>query len=416
MANKKAYDVFVSYRREGGLDFARSIVYYLRIEGFQCFFDQRELRTGPFNQQIFEAIDNSKYFLSVLTKAALDRCVNGDDWVRQEIEHALKQGIKIVPVYVHGEELTFPESLPDSLKVLKTMQASPIDRDQYFEETLLKMVKDQMSDFRDMTNRQHRKAQQQVERLFLKKATRFKRDDDKIDDVERGELKRLASACGISRNRLEELVEKVEAAAARRAARIRWIKSHPRTVASFGLACLLLLGLLLAWLWAMIPSSGEEPDLSAAGQFETSTLAAGSRSKKKSVTRDIKAAAKELAGLDESFRRDAENDFCNSLAYGGAFDTTRFDRIGKRIAEEYMAAAAEGKKLSALGMRSDELVKSRPDLVIKFADIRIRVESEMRELIRSNRHEEALKYYNSAKEAFDRLHMRYLDRPSFSGN
>ncbi len=416
MTKKKAYDVFISYRREGGLDFARSIAYYLRIEGFQCFFDQRELKTGQFNQQIYEAIDNSKYFLSVLTKGALERCSNPDDWVRKEIEHAIEKGIQIVPVAVRDEKLTFPESLPKSLSTLKTTQASFIDRQTDFEESILKMVREQLKGLSGMTTRQHKKTRREAEAVFLKKADRFKRNDGVINDDEFMELERLASACGINRNRLEELVEKVEAAAARRAAMLKWIKCHPKIVASFGLAGLLLLGLLVAWLWAMIPSSREESALSAAGQFGSSALTADSRSKKKNATRDINAAAEELARLDESCRRDAENDFRSSLLYDVVSDTSGFDQVGKRIAEEYMAAAAEGKKLSALGMRSEELVKSRPDLVIKFADIRIRVVSEMQELIRGNRHEEALKYYNSAKEAFDRLHMRYLDRPSFSGS
>ena len=33
----KTYDVFISYRRDGGLDLARSIAYWFRAHGFKCF-------------------------------------------------------------------------------------------------------------------------------------------------------------------------------------------------------------------------------------------------------------------------------------------------------------------------------------------------------------------------------------------
>jgi hypothetical protein len=417
MSKKKAYDIFISYRREGGLDFARSIAYYLRIEGFQCFFDQRELKTGQFNQQIFEAIDNSKYFISVLTQGALDRCANTDDWVRKEIEHAIHKNVPIVPVAVRGEKLTFPETLPDSLLILKTTQASFIDRETDFEETIVKMVREQLRNLCDRSTRQHRKARRQAEKVFLKKASRFKGNDGVIDEQERLELERLASACGISRNRLEELVERVEAAAARRAKILNWAKRHILILALAGVAAVTILGLLLLGVSSRTSRVKGSQRVVAVGESEKDVLDVidDSQRGKKDVTRSIESAAAELAMLDISRRNTAERDFRNSLRNNvRAGEMSRVDQIGQRIIDEYKAAAEEGRKLAALGMQSHELIKSRPDLVMKFVDIRTRVESDMKELIKCNRHEEALNYYNSARNVFQWLCMDTLERPSFS--
>lgn len=411
MAKKKSYDVFISYRREGGLDFARSIAYYLRIEGYQCFFDQRELKTGQFNEQIYEAIDNSKHFLSVLTPGALERCANKEDWVRKEIEYAIKKGVHVVPVAVRGEKLQFPENLPDSLAKLKTAQATFIDRETIFEDSIMAMLRDQMKDLTEMTSRQHRKVKSQTEKVFRKKAARFKGNDGLIDDQERAELERLASASGINRNRLEELIEEVETAAARRAEVMAWMKRHPRVVAGIGLAVAILAIWLVVGIWTRLFPSEKNDN----GERVLTSSSERANGRSKDVTRDIKAAAAELEKLDASHRSDAESDFQRSLRDDGSVFVAT-DDIGKRIAKEYKAAIAEGRKLAALGMSSYELTKSRPDLVMRFADIRIRVEADMRELIKSNRHEDALNYYNSAKEAFRALNMSTLSRPSFSND
>ena len=418
MATKKAYDVFISYRREGGLDFARSIAYYLRIEGFQCFFDQRELKTGQFNQQIYEAIDNSKYFLSVITNGALDRCANPDDWVRKEIEHAIQKGVHVIPVAVRGEKLQFPESLPESLAMLRTAQASFIDRETDFEETIVKMVREQLKDISNMTAFQRHKVRRQAEKVFLKKASRFKGNDGVIDEQERLELERLASACGICRNRLEELVDQVEAAAARRAKILSWAKSHVLILSLAGIAALAMLGLLVAGVVSAFSEKEASCGFQAAEQIDSDLpqSSGGAHKREKDIMRDIQSAANELANLDASLRYDAEADFRNSLLRNGRLaKISGDDPIVRRIVDEYDAAAAEGRKLAELGMQSHELIESRPDLVMKFADIRIRVMSDMKKLIEQNRHEDALNYYNSAKRVFQQLGMSMLDRPSFSG-
>ena len=109
----KKYDIFLSYRREGGSETAKMLRDSLTERGYRVFLDVESLKSGPFNTKLFEVIDVCQDVVLVLPPHALDRCASPDDWVRLEIEHALQNGKNIVPVMLKGFE--FPEALPESL-------------------------------------------------------------------------------------------------------------------------------------------------------------------------------------------------------------------------------------------------------------------------------------------------------------
>lgn len=111
------YDIFISYRRDGGEYTARILRDKLEELGYKVFFDVESLRSGDFNTKLYSVIDECKDFLLILSPGALDRCANQDDWVRCEIEHALQKGKNIVPVMLRG--FSFPETLPDSINALR---------------------------------------------------------------------------------------------------------------------------------------------------------------------------------------------------------------------------------------------------------------------------------------------------------
>lgn len=112
---KAKYDVFISYRREGGDKYARTIQQALEKQ-YRVFLDFDELKDGVFDQRIIDAISESSVFLLILSKGALDRCANEDDWVRQEILHATKCGCHIVPVTIDDTFEGLPASLPEELR------------------------------------------------------------------------------------------------------------------------------------------------------------------------------------------------------------------------------------------------------------------------------------------------------------
>ena len=91
MEEQKKYDIFISYRREGGAEMADSIYQRLQNAGYSVFLDLEQLKSGKFNEQLLSVIDSCTDFIVVLPPNALDRCSDVDDWVRREVEHAIKK-------------------------------------------------------------------------------------------------------------------------------------------------------------------------------------------------------------------------------------------------------------------------------------------------------------------------------------
>lgn len=130
-------DVFISYRREGGYAMARLLYECLRNTGLSVFLDLEELRSGPFNEKLYQEIDKCKNFVLVLPPNSLERCEAENDWLRLEIEYAIKQKKNIIPVMMVGFD--FPDNLPPSLQVLPFFNGVKSSRE-YFDATIKKIV------------------------------------------------------------------------------------------------------------------------------------------------------------------------------------------------------------------------------------------------------------------------------------
>lgn len=131
MSNNVCYDAFISYRRDNGFYLARLVRDQLEARGISAFLDLEELRSGEFNQKLYEAIRNSKNFILILPKGALNRCVHEDDWVRKEIFYAIDAGSNIIPVL--GEDFEWPRELydkmPDEIKSLESFSGVKTSKD-----------------------------------------------------------------------------------------------------------------------------------------------------------------------------------------------------------------------------------------------------------------------------------------------
>ena len=130
-------DIFISYRREGGYAMARLLYECFKNTGLSVFLDLEELRAGPFNDKLYEAIDSCENFVLVLPPNSLDRCVRQNDWLRLEIEHAIRQKKNVIPVMMDG--FTFPEDLPPSMQVLPFFNGVQSSRE-YFDATIKKLI------------------------------------------------------------------------------------------------------------------------------------------------------------------------------------------------------------------------------------------------------------------------------------
>lgn len=70
------YDIFISYRREGGYDTAKHLYDMLTRDGYNVSFDIDTLRSGDFDEQLLKRIDECQDFVVVFNKTALDRCLD----------------------------------------------------------------------------------------------------------------------------------------------------------------------------------------------------------------------------------------------------------------------------------------------------------------------------------------------------
>ena len=140
-----AYDIFISYRRDGGKELARPLKSELELRGYRVFLDFDELKDGVFDRRIMEAIDAAPIFMVILSPHALDRCANADDWVRREIEYALEHDRHFIPIDPDRSFTGFPPDIPDTLKAgLGQHQFSQVMFEQLFKVSVDKMVRERI--------------------------------------------------------------------------------------------------------------------------------------------------------------------------------------------------------------------------------------------------------------------------------
>ena len=92
--------VFISYRRSVTRYLALSIYEKLRARGFDVFLDHRSIGAGHFEQIILKEIETRQHFVVLLTHGTLDRCAEAGDWLRREIETAIKKGRNVIPLMI----------------------------------------------------------------------------------------------------------------------------------------------------------------------------------------------------------------------------------------------------------------------------------------------------------------------------
>jgi len=135
------YNVFISYRREGGRDIARSIKLSLELIGFnKIFFDYNSIRDGMFNTQIMDAIYSCNDFLLLLSPHSMDNCGEKGDWVAREIRTANKYGKKIIPIALESE-FEWPSSTPSDLFDLRYIQRHNLLMNEDFDYSVEKLSK-----------------------------------------------------------------------------------------------------------------------------------------------------------------------------------------------------------------------------------------------------------------------------------
>jgi hypothetical protein len=129
---KEKYDIFISYRREGGYDTAKHLNDLLVRDGYRVSFDIDTLRNGDFDIQLYERIDQCKDFILIVDQHAFDRCLDSNsvpqkDWLRCELAYALQKNKNIIPVFLSGAN-GFPDGLPKDIVKVTTKNGPEYNR------------------------------------------------------------------------------------------------------------------------------------------------------------------------------------------------------------------------------------------------------------------------------------------------
>lgn len=131
------YDIFISYRRNGGYETAKHLYDLLKHDGYSVSFDIDTLRNGDFDVELLSRIDQCKDFIIILNKGVFDRCIDPNfdpkkDWLRNELAYALKQKKNIIPIMLAGFS-DFPPDLPQDIALIERKNGPKYDQ-YYFDD------------------------------------------------------------------------------------------------------------------------------------------------------------------------------------------------------------------------------------------------------------------------------------------
>ena len=135
------YDIFISYRREGGYDTAQLLYDRLTQMRYRVSFDLETLRGGKFNTQLYRRIEQCSDVLVIMSKDSLNLRENpDDDWFRLEIAHALKHKKNIVPVFLRDFKFPQKGELPPDIADLVDYQGVTASQE-HFDSVLQRICK-----------------------------------------------------------------------------------------------------------------------------------------------------------------------------------------------------------------------------------------------------------------------------------
>ncbi|MCL2284238.1 MAG: TIR domain-containing protein [Fibromonadales bacterium] len=140
MAQK--YDIFISYRRKGGVQDARMVDIKLRDMGYNVSFDIDTLGKGKFTDTLRTRLKNCKDFIVIFEPTYYERfydengniqpeSVLNEDWCYLELKNALALGKNIIPLI--RRDFRFPSNLPKDIKDVAEMNAIEVTEKEFTE-------------------------------------------------------------------------------------------------------------------------------------------------------------------------------------------------------------------------------------------------------------------------------------------
>jgi tetratricopeptide (TPR) repeat protein len=132
--------VFISYRHTNA-PWALAIFKDLTQHGYDVFYDFNGIASGDFESVIVENIKARAHFILLLTPSALEHCGEPGDWLRREIETALKSQRNIIPLMLEGFDIGSPgiaKHLTGELTKLQKYNAMRVPVD-FFDEAMTRL-------------------------------------------------------------------------------------------------------------------------------------------------------------------------------------------------------------------------------------------------------------------------------------
>lgn len=124
------YDIFISYRRDGGDMTALYLYERLSRMGYRVCYDLESFLGGRWDDQILVNVRSCRDVVAVLNPGALDRCLDWEkanpdsdaadenDWMRRELACALHEKKNVVPVLLRDFEFPPADGLPRDIRTL----------------------------------------------------------------------------------------------------------------------------------------------------------------------------------------------------------------------------------------------------------------------------------------------------------
>ena len=146
MTEEKRYDIFISYRREDGAQYAHILQIELEKLGYRVFLDYSEAIEGIFSDNLKNAIMKSSVFILLLSSHYLDNCLKSDDCIRKEIEFAIEQRKFFLPLNPNMEFSKIPSEIPSAIKdIIMNNQHFEIDFNHNLNASIDIMVKNHIT-------------------------------------------------------------------------------------------------------------------------------------------------------------------------------------------------------------------------------------------------------------------------------
>lgn len=179
------FDIFISYRREGGYEVAKHIKDLLTRDGYSVSFDMDNLTNGDFNIELLKRVAECEDFIIILDADVFKGTMMGrerqKDWLRIELSEALKMGKNVIPIMLDGFT-EFPEGLPQDIAAVRFKNGPKYDKVYFdaFYEKLKHFIKEVPTDDITITDLPHNlKMSLLLERGWL--AYNAKRYDEAMD-------------------------------------------------------------------------------------------------------------------------------------------------------------------------------------------------------------------------------------------